>query len=80
MSSAWIAGKHGTIDESIIKYMGCAISFVQYMPAKPIKHGMKVFALCCAMSTVLLGLLYITEKRKKQMVVLSISVTDWFLR
>ena len=35
------AGKHVTIDESMIWYMGRAISYVQYMPAKPIKHGIK---------------------------------------
>jgi hypothetical protein len=32
----------------MIKYTGWALSFIQYMPAKPIKHGIKVFALCCA--------------------------------
>ncbi len=55
MSSAWNAGKHVTIDESMIRYMGRAISYVQYMPAKPIKHGIKVFALCCAFSAVVLA-------------------------
>lgn len=48
MRSAWNAGKHVTIDESMIRYMGRAVSYVQYIPAKPIKHGIKVFALCCA--------------------------------
>ena len=52
---AWTAGKHVTIDESMIRYMGRAVAFVQYMPAKPIKHGIKVFAICCSMSAVLLG-------------------------
>ena len=55
MRSAWNAGKHVTIDESMILYMGRAISYVQYMPAKPIKHGIKVFALCCAFSAVILA-------------------------
>ena len=55
MRSAWNAGKHVTIDESMIRYMGRAVSYVQYMPAKPIKHGIKVFALCCAISAVLLA-------------------------
>jgi hypothetical protein len=32
----------------MIKYMGRFVSFVQYMPAKPIKHGIKVYALCCS--------------------------------
>ena len=48
MRSAWTAGQHVTIDESMIRYMGRAVSYVQYMPAKPIKHGIKVFCLCCA--------------------------------
>ena len=39
----------------MIKYMGRAVSWVQYMPAKPIKHGIKVFVLCCAVSAVWLG-------------------------
>jgi hypothetical protein len=51
----WTAGKYVTIDESMIKYMGRAISYVQYMPAKPIKHGIKVFCVCCAESGILLG-------------------------
>lgn len=54
MRAAWNAGKHVTIDESMIRYMGFAVSYVQYMPAKPIKHGIKVFCLCCAVSAVLL--------------------------
>jgi hypothetical protein len=32
----------------MIKYKGKAISWVQYMPKKPIRHGLKVFALNCA--------------------------------
>ena len=48
MQKCWIAGMKICIDESMIKYMGRAISFVQYMPLKPIKHGIKVFAACCA--------------------------------
>ena len=55
MHRAWVAGKHVTIDESMIKYMGCALSFVQYMPAKPIKHGIKNFCLCCAYTGVMLA-------------------------
>ena len=39
----------------MISYMGRAVSFVQYMPAKPIKHGIKVYALCCAYSAVRLA-------------------------
>ncbi|GFH50228.1 hypothetical protein CTEN210_06704 [Chaetoceros tenuissimus] len=52
---AYNAGKDVTIDESMIRYRGRAVSFVQYMPKKPIKHGIKVFALCCAVTAYLLG-------------------------
>ena len=55
MRKAWVAGKHVTIDESMIRYAGRAVSYVQYMPAKPIKYGLKVYALCCACSAVLLA-------------------------
>lgn len=51
--SAWQPGKHIAIDESMIKYMGRAVSYVQYMKAKPIKHGIKVFVVCCALSAVM---------------------------
>ncbi len=37
----WVAGKKLAIDESMMKYMGRAISFVQYTKNKPIKHGIK---------------------------------------
>ena len=39
LQDVWHAGKHICINESMIKYMGRAISFVQYMKAKPIKHA-----------------------------------------
>ena len=52
MRLAWTAGKHVTIGESMICYMGRAVNYVQYMPAKPIKHSIKVFFLlrcfCCS--------------------------------
>eukprot|EP00041_Stephanoeca_diplocostata_P002546 m.226 g.226 ORF g.226 m.226 type:complete len:310 (-) comp134_c0_seq1:7-936(-) len=46
--SLWTLGENIAVDESMIKYSGRAIDFVQHMPAKPIKHGIKVFALCCS--------------------------------
>ena len=56
LRNAWIAGQNVTIDESMIKYMGRAVSYmVMYMPLKPIKHGMKVFCICCSVTAVLLG-------------------------
>ena len=39
----------------MIKYMGRAITFVQYMPLKPIKHGIKVFAFFCAYTGHIIG-------------------------
>ncbi|KAL7547323.1 hypothetical protein ACHAWF_015821 [Thalassiosira exigua] len=46
--AAYTMGQFMSADESMIKYKGKAVKFVQYMPAKPIKHGIKVFAICCA--------------------------------
>ena len=57
LQKAWTLGKKICVDESMIKYMGRAISWVQYMPAKPIKHGIKVYCLCCAAT----GMLYAFE-------------------
>ena len=55
MRGVWTSGKYITIDESMIKYTGRSITYVQYMTARPIKHGIKVFAICCALSTIILG-------------------------
>jgi len=54
---SWTARKHVTIDKSLILYMGQAITIIygQYTPIKPIKHGIKVFALCRAFSAVILA-------------------------
>jgi hypothetical protein len=54
---AWNAGEMVTIDESMIRYNERTGDFVQlqYMPRKPIKHGIKVFAICCSITVVLLG-------------------------
>ena len=44
-----------TVDESMIKYMGHTVSWLrQYCPAKPIKHGINTFCLCCAYTGVVL--------------------------
>lgn len=55
MQKCWTVGERITIDESMIRYIGRAITFVQYLPAKHIKHGIKVFAACCAYTGVLLA-------------------------
>ena len=50
-----------------LRYMGRAVSHVQYMPAKPIKHGIKVFCLCCAVSNVLLSFeVYVGKEDEQQ--------------
>ncbi len=59
MKQAWTTGMRVTIDQSMIKFCGRAIAFIQYMPAKPIKYGVKGFALCCPYSAVLLRLKYL---------------------
>ena len=47
----------------MIKYMGKAISYIQYVPEKPIKHGIKVFAICCDIYAILLCFkVYIGQK------------------
>jgi hypothetical protein len=48
LTAGWILGKRICVDKSMIKYMGRFVSFVQYMPAKPIKHETKVYTLCCS--------------------------------
>ena len=53
MRGVWTAGKHVTIDKSMIKYIGRAVTHAQYLPANLIKHDIKVFAICCALSAVL---------------------------
>ena len=55
MRGIWTAGKHVIIDEIIIKYMGRDFTYVQYMPVNLINHGIKEFAICCALSEILLG-------------------------
>ena len=62
LRNAYNAGEKLTIDESMIRYRGRAISFVQYLPKKPIKHGIKVFALYCSVTAYLLGFEVYTGK------------------
>ncbi len=50
----------------MIKYCGRAVAFIQYMPAKPIKHGIKVFCVCCAILGIMLAYkVYCGNKDKK---------------
>ena len=50
----WTARKNYTIDGIMINCMGRAVTYVQYIPEKPIKHGIKVFAICCDLYAILL--------------------------
>ena len=74
LRKSYTAGDRVTIDESRIKYMGRAVSFVMNMPLKSIKHGIKVFCLCCSYSAMLLsfviyvGMDYVDEKSTKEVV------------
>ena len=51
----WTTRNYVTIDNIILKYMIRDVTYVQYISAKPIKHGIKVFAIFCALSTIILG-------------------------
>ena len=51
----WNAGRDVTINEGMILYKGRAVNYVQYMMAKPIKHGVKVYMICCAASSIMLA-------------------------
>ena len=55
LAAAWVAGQWITIDESMIKYKGKYVGFVQYMRDKPIKHGIKVFSCNCSVTAVCLS-------------------------
>ena len=48
-------GNHVTIEKSMIKYMGRSVTYVQYIPAKPIKNVINLFYICCALYAILLG-------------------------
>lgn len=55
LAAAWVAGKHVCIDKSMVKHISRTISFKYYIPAKPIKHSIKVCCLCCAYTGVVLA-------------------------
>lgn len=44
------------VDESMVAYNGRYCGFKQYMPAKPVKHGIKLWALCCSATKYVLKL------------------------
>ena len=59
----YVMGQYISLDESMIKYKGKQVQFVQYMPNKPIKHGIKVFAICCAETGYIYGFYVYTGKQ-----------------
>ena len=52
---AWNASIYLSIDESMIVYKGRSIKLVQYLPMKPIKHGIRAYYLCDANNGYLLA-------------------------
>jgi hypothetical protein len=46
--AAYTLGQMLVVDEAMIQYAGRFVNFVQYMPLKPISHGIKEYVLCCA--------------------------------
>jgi hypothetical protein len=46
----WNVGRVICVDECMVLLKSGVISFVQYMMLKPIKRGLKIFALCCSKS------------------------------
>ncbi|KAL8601478.1 hypothetical protein ACOMHN_000420 [Nucella lapillus] len=60
-SSQFVPGRNVTVDEAMIKFKG-RCGFLQYMPAKPTKWGVKVWALCDADSFYMLNYSVYTGK------------------
>ena len=50
---AWVAGLCVIINPCMIKYICRKVSYREYMPAKPLRHGIKCCCLCCAHSSVM---------------------------
>lgn len=61
---AWNIGKQVTVNESVIRFVGRAVAFVQYMPVKPIKHGIKFYAMCCGISGIMIDWNVYTESEE----------------
>jgi len=40
-----------TVDEYMVAYNGRFCSFKQYLPAKPITHGIKIWAMACSVTS-----------------------------
>jgi hypothetical protein len=44
----WNGFEYLCVDESMVAYNGKFCAFKQYLPLKPITHGIKVWCLCCS--------------------------------
>jgi hypothetical protein len=51
----WNGSEFLCVDESMVAYNGKFCAFKQYLPLKPITHGIKVWCLCCSVTKVILN-------------------------
>jgi hypothetical protein len=51
----WNASEFLCVDESMISYNSKFCAFKQYLPLKPITHGIKVWCLCCSVTKFVLN-------------------------
>ena len=52
----WSSSKYLTVDESMVGYNGRYSRLKQFMLAKPITHGIKLWAMACAVIKIVLKL------------------------
>jgi hypothetical protein len=51
----WNGSEFLCVDESMVAYNGKFCAFKQYLPLKPITHGIKVWCLCCSVTKFILN-------------------------
>jgi hypothetical protein len=54
-NSVWSASPFLYVDECMVAYNGQYYSFKQYLPLKPVAHGIKVWCLACSRSKYVLN-------------------------
>jgi len=79
LQTAYCLGKKISLDEAMILCKSKYVSFVQYMPQKPIKHGIKVFALCCAYTGFLYAFVIYTGKDNVEKMSTSLDVVKYLI-
>ncbi len=62
----WTLGQYIVVDEAMIACKSRYCNFIQYMPAKPIKHGIKEFVLCCAYTSYVMSFEVFTGASEQQ--------------